>query len=418
MLVNFPQPHDGTASAGAIQRLVDQLALQLSRAVLIDDAELRPIAYSPQDVDNIDRVRTVSILRRAVPADVGAYFQTQGIASAHGAVRLRGNARLGLQPRACTPIRHDDRLLGFIWVIEGRRPLNRSELSDMASAGRELGSLLAASAEPRDEIQLRAAIADLLSPDLSTSSGAAADILAAGVLASSAQVAVLVAELVPPADEPVDAATTFLLSRALRSFQDGAPTRAPLVLARRDHGIVILADEDRQRLLSQLVPLGERVRSRLLGVVPEGWGVTVGISDLAPSLPGVPHAYERARRAAIVAARIPQMPAVLQWTHIGIYGLLTPLLEGGPRLDELPPGLMRLLQDRRSDVFLQTLEVYLDNGCDAQAAAAELSLARGSLYYRLGRIAAITQADLHSGQDRLLLHVGLKLARLSGLYGG
>jgi DNA-binding PucR family transcriptional regulator len=79
---------------------------------------------------------------------------------------------------------------------------------------------------------------------------------------------------------------------------------------------------------------------------------------------------------------------------------------------------MRLLQDRRSDVFLQTLEVYLDNGGDAQAAAAELSLARGSLYYRLGRIAAITQADLHSGQDRLLLHVGLKLARLSGLYGG
>jgi sugar diacid utilization regulator len=110
------------------------------------------------------------------------------------------------------------------------------------------------------------------------------------------------------------------------------------------------------------------------------------------------------------------MTAVLRWPDIGIYGLLTPLLEGGPRLNELPTALMRLLQDRRGDVLLQTLEAYLDNAGDAQATAAELSLARGSLYYRLNRIAAITQSDLRSGQDRLMLHVGLKLARLSGLY--
>jgi sugar diacid utilization regulator len=69
-------------------------------------------------------------------------------------------------------------------------------------------------------------------------------------------------------------------------------------------------------------------------------------------------------------------------------------------------------------VFLQTLEVYLDRAGDAQATAAELSLARGSLYYRLNRIAAITGADLRSGDDRLMLHVGLKLARLAGLYSG
>jgi hypothetical protein len=281
MLPNLTQHHAPAPAADRVQRLVDGLALQLSRAVIVDDAELRPVAYSPQDVESIDRVRAVSILRRAVPPEVGAYFQSQGIASAQGAVRVRGNSRLGLQGRACTPIRHDDRLLGFVWVIEGKRPLTRSELSDMEDAAREFGALLSAPVEPRDDLQLRAAIGDLLSPDLSTSSGAAADILAAGVLPSTAQVAVLVAEMVSPDDEPVDAAMTFVLSRALRSFQDASPARTPLVLARRDHGIVIAADEDRQRLLSGLTPLGETLRSRLLDVMPDGWGVTVGISDLA-----------------------------------------------------------------------------------------------------------------------------------------
>ena len=39
---------------------------------------------------------------------------------------------------------------------------------------------------------------------------------------------------------------------------------------------------------------------------------------------------------------------------------------------------------------MQTLEAYLDNGCDTKLTAEALFLHRASLYYRLQRIEAIT----------------------------
>jgi DNA-binding PucR family transcriptional regulator len=43
-------------------------------------------------------------------------------------------------------------------------------------------------------------------------------------------------------------------------------------------------------------------------------------------------------------------------------------------------------------------------------------LHRGTLYYRLQKAERIAGVDLRSGGDRLALHLGLKLARLIGLY--
>ena len=40
---------------------------------------------------------------------------------------------------------------------------------------------------------------------------------------------------------------------------------------------------------------------------------------------------------------------------------------------------------------MQTLEAYLDNGCDTKLTAEALFLHRASLYYRLQRIEAITE---------------------------
>ena len=58
---------------------------------------------------------------------------------------------------------------------------------------------------------------------------------------------------------------------------------------------------------------------------------------------------------------------------------------------------------------MQTLEAYLDNGCDTKLTAEALFLHRASLYYRLQRIEAITATSLKSGADRLALHSGSSL---------
>jgi DNA-binding PucR family transcriptional regulator len=61
---------------------------------------------------------------------------------------------------------------------------------------------------------------------------------------------------------------------------------------------------------------------------------------------------------------------------------------------------------------VETLEAYLDRAGDAQAAAAALFVHRTTLYHRLRRIERIAGVDLRDGDDRLLLHMALRLRAL------
>ncbi|MEV7542154.1 helix-turn-helix domain-containing protein, partial [Streptomyces sp. NPDC089915] len=61
----------------------------------------------------------------------------------------------------------------------------------------------------------------------------------------------------------------------------------------------------------------------------------------------------------------------------------------------------------------RTAEVFLDCAGQAGRAAAALGVHRQTLYYRLGRVEQLTGLDLDTGEDRLLLHMALKAARLN-----
>ena len=60
----------------------------------------------------------------------------------------------------------------------------------------------------------------------------------------------------------------------------------------------------------------------------------------------------------------------------------------------------------------RTAEIYLDCAGQAARTAAELGIHRQTLYYRLSRVEKLTGLDLDDGEDRLLLHMALKGARL------
>ncbi len=56
--------------------------------------------------------------------------------------------------------------------------------------------------------------------------------------------------------------------------------------------------------------------------------------------------------------------------------------------------------------------MFLDCAGQASRTAALLGIHRQTLYYRLGRVEQLTGLDLGDGEDRLLLHMALKAARL------
>lgn len=146
--------------------------------------------------------------------------------------------------------------------------------------------------------------------------------------------------------------------------------------------------------------------------------VILGSGGDAVPLPEVRNAYERAVTAAWVARTSARDRTATSWSEIGSWRLLARLAQtvtDAPGLaQDFHPGLARLLADGRSDL-IDTLEVYLANGCDVRATAQVMHMHRSSLYYRIERISEITGANLRDGETRFELLLGLRLAALLGL---
>ncbi len=94
-----------------------------------------------------------------------------------------------------------------------------------------------------------------------------------------------------------------------------------------------------------------------------------------------------------------------QWSAIGPYRLLTRLPAGAAE----DTALRELLAHPE---LARTVEVYLDHAGQAGRTAAALGIHRQTLYYRLSRVEQLTGLDLDDGEHRLLLHMGVKAARL------
>ena len=96
-----------------------------------------------------------------------------------------------------------------------------------------------------------------------------------------------------------------------------------------------------------------------------------------------------------------------QWAAIGPYRLLTAL-----PADAAHDPAVRALLDPAHAELARTAEVFLDCAGQAGRTAAALGIHRQTLYYRLSRVEQLTGLDLDDGEDRLLLHMALKAARL------
>jgi hypothetical protein len=117
--------------------------------------------------------------------------------------------------------------------------------------------------------------------------------------------------------------------------------------------------------------------------------------------------WQEASAAARAALAEPRLGPVAEWRGIGPYRLLTAL----PPESAHDPVLGALLSPAQQELA-RTAEVFLDRAGQAGRAAAALGIHRQTLYYRLSRVEQLTGLDLDDGEDRLLLHMALKRARL------
>jgi hypothetical protein len=387
-----------------VQALVESLSAELRRSVLVDDAGLRLLAYSPSQGSD-DDVRRAAILTRETPRAVREAHFAQGIARATTAVRTAPRPELGLQARVCVPIRCQGVLFGYLWLIDADESLRPVECEMAERCAAEIGEAMYRREElerPRRELERRALDA-LLGEDAAQREEAAHALVAEDLLVAG-PAGVLAAR--PRGEAELGPAEKARIGLALDQFRRTLPSRHSLSVVRGDHAIVLVA------LAPPAPPLAEIAR-RLQEAVDH---VLIGYSEPCEQLTDAHRAHEHARLALKVAACAPEHGSPAGWAGLGAYRMLARAAESPGAADLLHPGIPQLFALQAKESLVATLETYLDNGCDTKLTAEALFLHRASLYYRLQRIEALTGASLKSGADRLALHASLKLARLLGVH--
>jgi hypothetical protein len=401
-----------------LQVLVDDLAMRTGAPTVLEDHEQRMVVYSAQD-GAIDEVRRDSILMRETSPQVMFWFRRFGIVHANAPLRIPSHPELGILGRLCVPVRFRGRLLGFLFLIDDERQLDDSDIGQIEQTAGHAGMLLY-----EDELAQRisaSVFSHLLTPDPDLRATAGRQIVEQGFAAADAPHAAVVVRL---ADTSAPGQGELIGEAMLELVRKWRPPGL-LQLARADYGVLLVPvaslDDDRQAAVAASeasAALQRRLRGRALcSKHPDGEvRVVAGIGDPRTRLWAAQRSHREALLAARVAAAIPTVGNVVRWRDLGAFRVLVqvPVGEDDDQSSSIDPRLLRLLS--ADEDLAATVETYLDLGCDAKRTAERLQLHRATLYYRLAKAAQLTGADLHDGNDRLALHMGFKLSRLTGRY--
>jgi len=392
-----------------LQDIVDSLAAELDRGVAIDDRHLRLISHSAHR-DDIDSVRRHSILTRGVSDTVRQWAMSYGIAEAHAPVRMSANPEISAAARICAPIWCRDLLLGFLFVVDAQESITDAQVDLCGDAAREAGQTLYEERflAHRERWRERELLRNLVDTDPAVRSRVATTLVDEGFLGSTGVVAIVVG--VADRDDSADSdGLPLVFASILEQVRRALPPHTSLAAFRPRNAALIVETHALDRAFGGV----ERFTRWLRDVadkelVPIGARAAVARGDPVGELTSAWCSYDQALRSLPVAAREPQFDRIVAWADAGAYRLLAHVEDPLAACD---PRVLALLEHEE---LLRTLELYLDLAGDIKATAAALALHRASLYYRLQKIEQLSGASLKCGDDRLALHLGVKLLRLAG----
>jgi purine catabolism regulator len=134
----------------------------------------------------------------------------------------------------------------------------------------------------------------------------------------------------------------------------------------------------------------------------------------ATSLVGIPAALEQSRHIAAICERCDMPDKIVTTERLGVLWLLNLLPRDVTVMDfvnrQLNP--LKTYDSEHKSNLLQTLEIYLNCGCNAMLAAQSLFAHYNTVTYRLDKVQTLLGVDLKDNETRLQLQIALKLDRL------
>lgn len=189
---------------------------------------------------------------------------------------------------------------------------------------------------------------------------------------------------------------------------------ARIQTARRDEEVLVVAEAspDGRQILPDLAAALQKEIDGSSRVA-----VAFGLASSCAQLGRLSAAYQEARQALVVGRVVLGPRCVAHASDLAPFLMLRALSEDQTTRDIASETLSGLTNydSRTSRNLVQTLEVYLEEGGNASAAARRLYMNRHSLLYRLRKIEELTGRSLGSPHDRFVLDLSLKLQRFEML---
>ncbi len=167
--------------------------------------------------------------------------------------------------------------------------------------------------------------------------------------------------------------------------------------------------------LGRVRELIEEVRGQLASRTPSGL-VGAGISRPAASLAGLRDAYREAKDALSIANQLGDREETTFYGDLKLFQLLLALkernLEHLRRFYQDTLGELADHDERKQGDLIRTLNGFFEANGNLAKAAADLDVHRNTLVYRLERISELTEMNLDDADNRLILHLALKVQRV------
>lgn len=392
-LIEFAEGLARVASTGGGPKaLAAFLGALLDAAVLVEDAEWRHVALAGSGSRSIPPSSRDLIAAGTKEADDSVRLQPPGDAVEGIAVRIRaGDAPLGWLSVFPSSVPAE----GRVGPIRLAAAAIAVELSRDAGGGKNR----------RKSFWDR-----LISRTYDDPIEAKDDAAARGITLATGYVAVAVEA--EGLDEAVATAKMGDLRRiCLETLRSGA---GDIVVLERGGGFVFLcpapmeADATNARTAATLI-------TRAATKAHFGAKVVGGVGRPAEAIAAY-RTVEEARESMFIARRLFGGSRVMPYEDLGVYPLL---LRGGATSSELRTFSDRILaplrayDEKHQTELIRTLRLYFDVGQNVKTAAAELSVHRHTVFYRLRQIAEISGHDLDSAHDQLTLRTAMAIDALN-----
>jgi hypothetical protein len=395
-----------------LQSIVDELAERLRRSVAIDDPAIRLLAASRHFGDE-DTLRVSSVMNRAVEPRIVDQLLAQGIShwAAPGVVDVEGGA-----PRLCAPVRCNGMLLGYLWLIDKDGTFTERETTVASEAATTAGAVLLRRLllHERSKARQEGILRELVSGDPAVRAQAIEDLRAEQLFGEeSTHFTVLAVQC--PASRTTATRQEVAFEAAVEEGVRAVTDDVALMAANRSRAWILLVQRvPPSRALVDAV--AQRITARFRRLGNENTQPAFGLGGTVTALGDVVTSYREALLAARAALLLPGVGSLARWGELGPYQLLLKL----PPEDLLHasgvPALAAVEREDTHGVLLATLTESFNHGGNIQRTADSLRVHRATLYQRLKRIEQITGCSLDSGDDRLMLHLGLKLRVLAAAY--